>query len=286
MVLRSRKWRVCCRGLGLAKVVLEVADGVEEGRFLDGDDEVDGVEVFLTAEAPREVGSGIGGGVELVAEGAEEAEEPIAGFGGDVEMAEDVPDGDTVSQAVEFGGVDAWHGVFLSSPGSGAWLGGPFGGRGGLEDVQVELFVDLRDIVFVGGHEEFTRHGHENTEVAGGMLDQGFPRGLGEQVHVARLLECVGENLFEFLARGIVQHQPGADPGAERHEVRFAKAILESAIAGQDDGEVRFDVKKRRSPGCGARSARPEPFPALRPPAARVAGDWLRHGLSIEPGAP
>lgn len=108
-------------------MVLEVADGVEEGGFLDGDDEVDGVEVFLAAEAPREVRPGIGGGVELVAEGTEKAEEPFAGFGGDIEMAEDVRDGDTVSQAVEFGVVDARHGVFLSSPGSGAWLGGPFG---------------------------------------------------------------------------------------------------------------------------------------------------------------
>ena len=37
-------------------------------------DDVDGIEVFLATEASCEVGLGIGGGVELGTEGAEEAE--------------------------------------------------------------------------------------------------------------------------------------------------------------------------------------------------------------------
>ena len=49
-------------------------NGVDEGALVDGDDEVDGVEVGVTAEAASEVGRGVGCGVELTAARAQESE--------------------------------------------------------------------------------------------------------------------------------------------------------------------------------------------------------------------
>jgi hypothetical protein len=57
--------------------ILETIDeinGFTEVTAFDGHDHVDGVEVFLTAETPGQVGFGIGGCVELRAQGTQKAE--------------------------------------------------------------------------------------------------------------------------------------------------------------------------------------------------------------------
>ena len=69
-----------------------------KGAVLDGDDEVDGVEVGVTAEAASEVGRGIGCGVELSAARAQESEVSVGGFARPVEyLGDDVIDVDIVS---------------------------------------------------------------------------------------------------------------------------------------------------------------------------------------------
>jgi hypothetical protein len=52
---------------GIVLAILESVDqfnGLTEVAAFDGHDHVNGVEVFLTAEAPGQVGFGVGGGVE------------------------------------------------------------------------------------------------------------------------------------------------------------------------------------------------------------------------------
>ena len=49
-------------------------NGLPEVAGIDGHDHIDGIEVFLTREAAGQIGFGIGGGVELRAQGTEKAE--------------------------------------------------------------------------------------------------------------------------------------------------------------------------------------------------------------------
>ena len=71
---------------------------MQEGHLLDGDDEIDGVVVLSTPKAACEVGAGVGGGVEVVADGAKEAEVAFHFLCRDVEVADHVIDGDVVSE--------------------------------------------------------------------------------------------------------------------------------------------------------------------------------------------
>ena len=65
-------------------------------------DEVNGVEILLTTEAPGEIGPGVDGGVELVAEGAEEAKEALGDLVWDSEdVGDDGVDGDVVTKLEE-----------------------------------------------------------------------------------------------------------------------------------------------------------------------------------------
>ena len=80
----------------------EEIGSLTEGDFPVGHDEIDRVEVFLATEAPGKVGFGIGGGVELVAEGTEEAEEALGELVRDPEdVGDDEVDRDVVSQVDE-----------------------------------------------------------------------------------------------------------------------------------------------------------------------------------------
>ena len=104
------------RGILGVEQGLEEADGIDEGAVPDGDNEVDGIEILVAAEAPGEVGLRIDGGVELGADGAEESEVALGGFGGDVEDAGDEElDGDVVPEAEEK--------VAAEVPGHGGLLG-------------------------------------------------------------------------------------------------------------------------------------------------------------------
>ena len=80
----------------------EEKDSLAEGdRFIDHD-EVDGVEVLMTTEAPGEIGVGIGGGVELLAERAKESEEALGDLGWEMEeVLDDEVDGDVVTEPEE-----------------------------------------------------------------------------------------------------------------------------------------------------------------------------------------
>jgi len=91
----------------------------------DGHGEVDGVEVFLAGEASGEVGLGVGGGIETITEGAEEAEVAVDGFGGDVKYVRDKDgNGEGVSEFPEgLFGVAVWHGFVLRSGGIRSWFG-------------------------------------------------------------------------------------------------------------------------------------------------------------------
>ena len=77
-------------------------DGLVEGDTLFGDEQIDRVEIFVTAEARGEVSLMVDGGVELGAEGAEESEGSLGDYGGDVEdTGDDEQDGDFVSDSEE-----------------------------------------------------------------------------------------------------------------------------------------------------------------------------------------
>jgi hypothetical protein len=80
-------------GFGLLEIGLEVGDGLEEVASLDDHDEVNGVEVALAAEAAAEIGTWIGGRIELFTDWTEEAEDAFASFAGPAEA--------TVNQSVD-----------------------------------------------------------------------------------------------------------------------------------------------------------------------------------------
>ena len=94
----------------------EEIGSLTEGDVHVGHDQIDRVEVFLTAEAPCEIGVGVGGGVELEAEGAEEAKEALGDLVGDHEHLGDYEvDGDVVTELEEcMPGETLGHGEVLS----------------------------------------------------------------------------------------------------------------------------------------------------------------------------
>ena len=84
--------------------LVKEGNGLEEvcASFEHG--EVDGVEVLLAAEAACEVGLGIGGGMELVATRAEEAEAAVGDLPGELEdVGNEEANGDLISQLSEMG---------------------------------------------------------------------------------------------------------------------------------------------------------------------------------------
>ena len=91
-------------------------DGLVEGDALFGDEQIDRVEMFVAAEARGEVSVMVDGGVELMAERAEESEVSLGGFGGDVEdTGDDELDGDFV--------FDFEENVWTKASGHGCLLG-------------------------------------------------------------------------------------------------------------------------------------------------------------------
>ena len=59
---RKLSFMVMLRKQGFEKIY-----GFEEGEFIIGHDDIDGVEVFFATEASGEVGFGVGGGMESLA---------------------------------------------------------------------------------------------------------------------------------------------------------------------------------------------------------------------------
>jgi len=49
-------------------------NGIPEVAGIDGHNDIDGIEVFLATEAAGQIGLGVGGGVELRAQGTEKTE--------------------------------------------------------------------------------------------------------------------------------------------------------------------------------------------------------------------
>jgi hypothetical protein len=94
--------------MGEDHVVLAVLEAVDQFNCLpevagsDGHDDVDGIEVFLTAEASGQIGLGVGGGLKLGAQGTEKAEVSLRDFAGDAQKIGDDPgDGDLISKHPE-----------------------------------------------------------------------------------------------------------------------------------------------------------------------------------------
>ena len=58
--------------------VFEEIDSVDERALSDSNNEIDGIEVSIAAEASSEIGSRIYGSVEFIADGAKEPEEGVA----------------------------------------------------------------------------------------------------------------------------------------------------------------------------------------------------------------
>jgi len=82
---------------------LDQLDGLTEIAAFNGHHHVDGVEVFPTTEASRQVGFGIGGGVELGAQGAKKAQVALRDLAWDLEkIGNDSGDGDVVAKHPEF----------------------------------------------------------------------------------------------------------------------------------------------------------------------------------------
>lgn len=82
---------------------LEELDALNEVQAFVDHHQVNGVEVFLTAEASGEIGFGLCCGLEFGAQGAEEAKDSLDDFCGDVEDGfDEETDGDVVSHRKEF----------------------------------------------------------------------------------------------------------------------------------------------------------------------------------------
>jgi hypothetical protein len=78
-------------------------NGLTEVAAFDCHDHVDGVEVFLTPKAPGQIRFGVGGGLELRAQGTQKAEVSLRDFAGDAQKIRDDPgDGDLISKHSEF----------------------------------------------------------------------------------------------------------------------------------------------------------------------------------------
>jgi hypothetical protein len=63
--------------------IIDQINGVTEVAALDGHDHVDGVEIFLTTEAPGQVGFWVGGGVEFRAQRTQKTEIALRDLAGD-----------------------------------------------------------------------------------------------------------------------------------------------------------------------------------------------------------
>jgi len=96
------------RGQGAMKFlpILEPIDqfnGLTEIAASNGHDHVDGVEVLLATETPGQIGFGIGGGVELGAQGTKKAQVALRDLAGETkEIGDDSSDGNIVAKHPEF----------------------------------------------------------------------------------------------------------------------------------------------------------------------------------------
>ena len=102
------------QAVAVAAKLGEKLDGFDEVAAFDDHDEVDGVEVFLTAEAARKIRFALGSGVKLLAAWTKKAEVTLGDLHGQVEGVEDPGDGQVIAQRPEeLTGESLGHGLAL-----------------------------------------------------------------------------------------------------------------------------------------------------------------------------
>jgi hypothetical protein len=75
------------------------------------------------------------------------------------------------------------------------------------KDLQVELFIERRNLALGGAHEQLSGHGDEDAVVAGGVIDEGVAQLLGHQGGVAGTLEQMIQARQQLIAGGELGRQ-------------------------------------------------------------------------------
>ena len=124
----------------------------------------------------------------------------------------------------------------LRSLGSPLSSGG-FGFGGLTKNIEKELLIEARQVAVEGDGEQLVGEIHEDAIVASGMLDERGLELVGHEARIAGGQEQVLEAGEELLARGIIEHEPPTDTGAEGQKLGGAQAFGEASVAGEDDTE-------------------------------------------------
>ena len=121
-------------------------------------------------------------------------------------------------------------------------------GRG--EDLEIELFVELRQLALGGDGEEVAGHGGEHAVIAEGVLaERGHELG-GHEAGVAGGVEQMRQAGAQLLPTGVLQGQAAADAAAEGPQVLAPEEVGQAAVAGQHDAEqgARVEVRAGQQP--------------------------------------
>src|SRR5690606_31368757 len=107
-------------------------------------------------------------------------------------------------------------------------------GCGGMEDVEEEIFVELRELALESNGHQVVGEVHEDAEVASSMLGEGGLELGGHHGAVARGLEQVIESGGQRVALGVVEVKAPADAAAEGCQVGVLEALGEAMVTGED----------------------------------------------------
>jgi len=81
------------------------------------------------------------------------------------------------------------------------------------------------------------RVGHQRAVIAAGMIGERIEQTGRQEPRVTGLLQGVPETLRQIVTGRAVEHEPDADAAVEREEVDLTEALLQAAVAREDDGQ-------------------------------------------------
>ena len=111
------------------------------------------------------------------------------------------------------------------------------------EHLQVELFIERRDLALSGAHEQLTGHGDEDAVIAGGMIDEGMAQLLGHQGGIAGTFEQMIQARQQFVTCGEFGRQSGTDARAERDQLLAPQLVQQPSISGEHDTQQGLGVE-------------------------------------------
>jgi hypothetical protein len=111
------------------------------------------------------------------------------------------------------------------------------------KDVEVEFFIEAREVALCSDSEELVGEVHEDAEIARSVVDESGLELVRHEGGVARGLEDVVEAGEELVVASITEDEASSDAAAEREQVGSAQALWETLVAGKDDAEELLGVE-------------------------------------------